>query len=159
MRQRLVGTALVVAVVLVMTGCGKSDKKDSAAGSGFGKAGVPANAARTVEIHQLDTLRFDPASVNAKPGETITFKVVNDGKQLHEFVLGDQKFQDAHEKDMADMGANDMKMSDQPNYVDVDPGQTKEVTWTFPSNTAKVIYGCHVPGHFKAGMRGTVSVS
>ncbi len=157
MRARLACIAVVAAVA--MSACGGDDNGESAQSADFGKAGEQAQADRTIEVHLLDTLRFDPSSINVKAGETITFKVVNDGKQLHEFVLGDQRFQDEHEKEMAEMEGHDMKMADQPNYVDLDAGETKELTWTFPSEETRVLYGCHVPGHYKAGMRGTVSVS
>jgi uncharacterized cupredoxin-like copper-binding protein len=31
-------------------------------------------------------------------------------------------------------------------------------TYTFPDTTGELIFGCHLPGHYDFGMRGTVSV-
>lgn len=138
------------ASALVLSGCGSSSS------SGYGKKGDAAKATRTIDVKQLDTLKFDPSAITVKPGETVKFRVTNGGSQLHEFVLGDQKVQDDHEKEMKDMAADNMKMADGDNRIDLDPGQTKELTWTFPSK-GTVIYGCHVPGHFLAGMKGTVT--
>jgi uncharacterized cupredoxin-like copper-binding protein len=84
--------------------------------------------------------------------------VTNTGTQLHEFVLGDAKVQDDHEKEMKDMAPENMKMADTANAVDVDPGETKELTWTFPKK-GTVIFGCHVPQHYAGGMKGTITVS
>ncbi len=37
------------------------------------------------------------------------------------------------------------------------PGATKEITWTFPQKGA-VDFGCHEPGHYGKGMKGKVTV-
>ena len=53
--------------------------------------GIPADArsaTRTVEVSMADTMRFTPADVTVKKGETIRFVVRNNGKVLHEMVLG-----------------------------------------------------------------------
>lgn len=105
----------------------------------------------------LDTLRFDPSDVAVGKGETVTFRIVNAGKIMHEFDLGDEKYQSDHEKEMRDMGS-EHHMGGQPNAVSVEPGETKTVTWTF-SEAGTGIYGCHVEGHYAGGMKGTVTVS
>ena len=43
-----------------------------------------------------DTMRFMPASVTARQGETIRFVVKNSGQLKHEFVLGAEKELKAH---------------------------------------------------------------
>jgi hypothetical protein len=60
---------------------------------------------------------------------------------------------------MAAMGAGSMKVADKPNLVDLDAGQTKQLTWKFPTKQgAVVIYGSHVPGDYAGGLKGTVTV-
>jgi uncharacterized cupredoxin-like copper-binding protein len=39
----------------------------------------------------------------------------------------------------------------------VPPGETRHLTWTF-DEPGLVLYGCHVLGHWAAGMRGTIVV-
>ena len=148
MRKRL---AAVLGIILVMGAC-SSKKVD------IGKAAEPATATRTVEIRQLDTRKFDPPMVDAKAGETITFKITNTATSLHEFFLGDKKAQEAHEQEMAAMGDAEMKMSDTEARLFLEPGETKEITWNFPA-MAEVPFGCHMPGHFQGGMQGVVKVA
>src|SRR5258706_12896030 len=54
----------------------------------FGQEGNPKKVTRTVKVDMADTMRFTPADVSVKRGETIRFVVHNDGKLLHEMVLG-----------------------------------------------------------------------
>jgi uncharacterized cupredoxin-like copper-binding protein len=119
----------------------------------FGEPGDPAAADRTVEVAAGDPYRFDPESLELNAGEIVTFVVSNEGQQLHEFVLGDRDYQDAHETEMAS-GA----MHHEGNAVTVAPGDTEELTWKF-SAEGEVLYGCHVTGHYEGGMVGTIQVS
>ena len=52
-----------------------------------------------------------------------------------------------------------MKVADKPNLIDLDPGQTKSLTWKFPGKATTVIYGSHVPGDYTGGLKGIVTVS
>ena len=142
------------AVALAMlAACGSSS-------SDYGKAGDAAGAARTVDVTILPAKHYDPASITVKPGETVTFRVTNQDTGLHEFVLGSAKVQDDHEKEMVGMPMDNMRMADRPNRVSMDGGQSASLTWTFPSKRgATVIYGSHVPGDYKGGLKGTVKVS
>jgi uncharacterized cupredoxin-like copper-binding protein len=153
MKSRLILLGVVGALAVV--GCGSS----SSSASGAGKAGDAAKADRTVEVHILSSKKYNPATVSVKSGETVTFKVTNDDTSLHEFVLGDQKAQDAHEKEMAAMSMDSMKMADTSNRIDLDGGESKQLTWTFPTKTgASVIYGSHVPNDYSGGLKGIVTV-
>jgi len=141
--------------LLALAGCGSSGT--SSTSSGIGTPGDPAKAARTVDVHIGPSKMYSPATITVKPGETVTFKAINDDTMLHEFTLGDQKAQDAHEKEMAPMSMDMMKMADTSNRVDLDGGQTKQLTWTFPSTKgATVLYGSHVPGDYAGGLKGTM---
>jgi len=142
-----------VAATLTLVACGgKDDGKFS-----FGKPGEAAKAKRTVELHQKPGLRFEPAEVSVKSGETVTFKVVNDDSVLHEFDLGDQAFQDSMMKQMEGSRPG-ARMADEPNAIAVRAGETRELTWTF-SKKGTFEYACHQPGHHEDGMKGTVTVT
>ena len=147
MRYRLVA----VAMMLVLGACGGDD------GEEVGTAGDAATAARTVEVRALDTRKYEPTEIRVQPGETVTIRVTNTATSLHEFYLGSEKQHDDHEKEMAAMGDAEMKMADAADRIFMEAGETKQVTWTFPES-GSVIYGCHMPGHFAQGMRGTVTV-
>lgn len=121
----------------------------------FGEPGDPAKATRTVAVVTLDTMRYDPARVEVKAGETVKFAVTNLGKLPHEFVLGDAASLKEHAEMMRKMP--DMK-HEEPNMVSLQPGETKTLVWRFKT-AGTVDFACLIPGHFEAGMRGAVLVS
>lgn len=120
----------------------------------FGKPGDPAKVTRTVKVEMHDTMRYKPASITVKRGETIKFEVVNKGKIEHEFVLGQAKSLKEHAEMMRKFP--DMEHAD-PNQVEVEPGKTGELVWQF-TKPGKFDFACLIPGHFEAGMKGKVSV-
>ena len=121
----------------------------------FGEPADPADADRMVEIVASDDFRFDPVNVTVTVGETVTFRIVNEGQVPHDLTLGDQMTQDEHEAEMAEMGG--MPMSHEVNAVTVAVGETKELTWQF-TEPGTVLIGCHQPGHYAAGMKGEITV-
>ncbi|MBO0884894.1 MAG: multicopper oxidase domain-containing protein, partial [Mycobacterium sp.] len=62
--------------------------------------------------------------------------------------------QQAHESEMTSGSG----MMDEPNAVDVPAGGTVQLVYTF-DQPGTLEYGCHVPGHYGAGMRGTITIS
>jgi uncharacterized cupredoxin-like copper-binding protein len=117
-----------------------------------GKAG---QATRTVKVDMTDAMRFNPATINVKAGETIRFLVKNSGQLKHEFVLGTEKELKDHYELMKKFP--EMEHAD-PNQVTVPPGKTGEVVWQF-TRAGKVDFACLQPGHYDAGMKGLVNVA
>jgi len=150
--------AAAVAAGLLVAGCGGGGGKATVATSALGSPADPAKATRTVEVRAGDDLHFQPDQVQVKAGETITFKVVNATKLAHDFTLGDEAAQSAHEKEMRSASSGSMKMASEANAINIAPGETKELTWTF-AKAGTTLYGCHEPGHYAAGMKGTIAVS
>lgn len=122
----------------------------------FGAPADPAKADRTVKVTALDTMRFKPASVRVRAGETVKFVVTNRGKLRHEFVIGDATEQREHAREMKAMPG--MTMHDDANGVSLAPGQTKTIAWRF-ARPGTVLLACHEPGHYEAGMVARVTVS
>ena len=54
--------------------------------------------------------------------------------------------------------ASGTPMQAEPNAVDVPAGTTVRLVYTF-DQPGTLEYGCHVPGHYPAGMRGTITVT
>jgi uncharacterized cupredoxin-like copper-binding protein len=124
----------------------------------FGEPGKSNKAARTVKIAMTDGT-FEPAALEVKAGETIRFLVTDTGKLDHDFTLGDAATQQAHRAEMAEVAEERGEMQhDDPNAVMVKPGQTKALTWKF-TRTGRLEFDCNVPGHYEAGMAGTISVT
>jgi uncharacterized cupredoxin-like copper-binding protein len=120
-------------------------------------AGRPATAAmvdRTIVVTMNDTMRFDPASITVKQGETIRFTVRNQGRIRHEMMLGTAEEVGEHAQMMRAMP--DMVHHD-ANAVTLDAGKDGELLWQF-THKGTFTFACLEPGHFEAGMHGTVVV-
>jgi uncharacterized cupredoxin-like copper-binding protein len=118
----------------------------------FGVAGDPSQSDRTITIEAQDPSQFDPDEVSVELGETVTFVITNEGGQDHEFVLGDEDFQESHGSSMGAM------THDEPYAVSLEPGDTKEITWRF-TDAGEALFGCHVEDHYEEGMFGTITVA
>lgn len=116
--------------------------------------GTPADAGdatRTIRIRAIDTA-FDPTAIEVALGETVTFHVTNEGAATHEFVLGTREMQEQHERGMEHGMTHEGAVA-----IELAPGESKEVTWRF-DEPGTVLYGCHEPGHFDAGMWGEIAI-
>lgn len=120
----------------------------------FGQPGKASQVTRTIEIETVG-YGFVPATVTVKVGQTVRFNIVNHSNAAHEFVIGDQDEQLAHDKEMAAMP--NMTMDDDPNGVSVAAGKTATLIWTF-TRPGALQYACHIPGHYAAGMSGQLHV-
>lgn len=144
--------ALIAAAVIAVGACAQT--ATTAEGEfAFGSPADPGNADRVIEVRVGNDLSFDPAELRVSPGETITFRVVNEGALAHDFTIGDEATQAEHAEEMAD----GMAMHADPNAVFVGGGETKELTWRFEA-PGTVLVGCHQPGHYEAGMRAAITV-
>ena len=109
---------------------------------------------RTVEIRMTDNMRFTPDLVEVKQGETIRFVVFNNGKVMHEFVLGTKKELDEH---AALMKKFPNMEHDEPYMAHVAAGKKGEIIWNF-NKAGEFDFACLLPGHFDAGMVGKIKV-
>ena len=127
----------------------------------FGRPADAAEADRTIDIRTSNELAFDPAQVTVAAGETVTFSISNEGDLQHDFVLGDEAAQEEHADEMAAM-ESEMAMEGEEhgdaNALSIPPGETVELTWVFDGETEGLLYGCHEPGHYEAGMVGEIIV-
>ncbi len=121
----------------------------------IGTAGDPAKVTRTIAIDMSDSMRFTPDTVQVKRGETIRFVVKNSGKLKHEFNLGTAAALKEHYAQMLKFPEME---HDDPNVVNVAPGETGEVVWRF-TKAGTVSFACLHPGHYDAGMKGSIRVT
>jgi P-type Cu+ transporter len=112
---------------------------------------------RTVAIEATDQLRFVPDSITVRAGETVAFRVTNGGTVDHEFVVGDAAVQLAHEQEMAQAGGSSPMADEQAYVVSVPAGKSATLVYRF-EKPGTLLYGCHLAGHYAAGMRGTITV-
>jgi uncharacterized cupredoxin-like copper-binding protein len=121
----------------------------------IGQPGQASQVTRTFEVAMSDSMRFSPANITVKAGETIKFALNNTGQVKHEFVLGTDKELKEHYQQMLKFPEME---HDEPNMVTVAPGKTGVVIWTF-TQAGTVDFACLLPGHYSAGMKGSVAVS
>ena len=120
----------------------------------WGIAGEAKSVGRSITVRMSDAMRFTPDRIEVRQGETIRFVHHNDGKVMHEFVLGTQAALDEHAAMMEKFP--DME-HDEPYMAHVPPGSTVEMVWTF-NRPGRFGFACLIPGHYQAGMKGTVVV-
>ena len=120
----------------------------------FGREGDPAKATRTIRIQMADTMRFTPAELVVRRGETVKLVATNKGQVLHELVLGTAAELKKHAEVMKKFP--DME-HDEPHMVHVKPGKSGQIVWQF-TQPGEFQFACLIPGHFEAGMVGKVTV-
>jgi uncharacterized cupredoxin-like copper-binding protein len=120
----------------------------------FGQEGNPKKVARTIKVDMTDNMRFTPSDVTVKRGETVKFVVHNDGRVLHEMVLGTKEAIAEHAELMKRFP--EMEHAD-ANMAHVKPGKAGEIVWQF-TKPGEFEFACLQPGHFEAGMVGKVTV-
>jgi uncharacterized cupredoxin-like copper-binding protein len=120
----------------------------------WGIAAEPKEAQRTVEIRMTDDMKFTPSHLDVREGETLRLRAMNRGKVMHEIVIGTREELAAH----AEMMKKHPGMEhDEPYMAHVSPGKRGDIVWTF-NRAGDFEFACLIPGHFEAGMRGTVRV-
>jgi uncharacterized cupredoxin-like copper-binding protein len=120
----------------------------------FGQEGDPKKVTRTVKLSMADTMRFTPGDITVRHGETVRFLVHNNGKVLHEMVLGTPEELKAHAELMRKFP--EMEHAD-ANMAHVKPNADGEIIWQF-TQAGEFQFACLIPGHFEAGMVGKVIV-
>ena len=127
----------------------KKEQKD------WGIAGDASQAKRSIDVSMADTMRFTPDRIAVKLGESVRFVARNDGKQLHEFVIGTKAENDKHAALMLKFPNME---HDEPYMAHVPPGKTGQIVWTF-NRAGQFEFACLIAGHYQAGMVGTITVS
>lgn len=126
----------------------------SAAEQAFGRVGDPRKVKRVIHIDMSDTMRFFPGEVRMKRGDTVRFELRNSGVLHHEMVIGSMDHLKKHAALMKrNGGVGDVDAS----AVHAAPGEKASMVWHF-TKPGEFYYGCLVPGHFDAGMIGTIVV-
>jgi uncharacterized cupredoxin-like copper-binding protein len=120
----------------------------------FGREGDPRKATRTITIETSDTMRYFPEHVSVKKGQTVRINVRNSGALPHEMMIGTM---DDLKKHAAMMKQNPEMSHDDANVARVEAGMTGRIVWQF-TRSGEFYYGCLAPGHFEAGMIGTIVV-
>jgi uncharacterized cupredoxin-like copper-binding protein len=120
----------------------------------WGIAGDAKSVKKTITLTMTDNMRFTPSAITVKQGETIRFVVKNQGKMLHEMVIGTKKVLDEHAALMVKFPNME---HDEPYMAHVSPGKSQNLIWTF-NRAGEFDFACLIAGHYQAGMVGKISV-
>jgi uncharacterized cupredoxin-like copper-binding protein len=121
----------------------------------WGIAGDAKSATRTVTLVMDDNMRFTPDKLAFKQGETVRFVIRNQGKLLHELVIGTKPELEAHAAMMMKFPGME---HDEPYMAHVPTGKSSDLVWTF-NRTGEFDFACLIAGHYQAGMVGKISVT
>jgi len=121
----------------------------------WGIAGDAKAARRTITLRMGDDMRFTPSHFSVRLGETLRLRVQNQGRLLHEIVLGTPQALAAHAEHMRH---NPGMAHGEAHMAHVPAGQAGELVWRF-NRAGRFAFACLVPGHFEAGMQGSFSVA
>ena len=129
-------------------------KKARTADTAFGREGDGRKVNRVIRVEMSDAMRFFPDQIKVKRGDTVRFNVRNRGQLAHEMVLGTMDELKQHAAQMKKTGE---MMHEGAHAAHVRPGATGRIVWQF-TRAGEFYYACLTPGHFDAGMIGTVVV-
>ena len=121
----------------------------------WGIAGDAKAVKRTIALSMTDNMRFTPALIEVKQGDTIKLVMKNEGKQLHELVLGTKKELEEHAALMVKFPNME---HDEPYMAHVAAGKTGQIIWNF-NKAGEFEFACLIAGHYQAGMVGKIKVA
>jgi azurin len=130
---------------------------------------VHAQAPRVITIVGTDAMKYSVTAITAKPGEKLTVKLTGQGAipkvaMAHNFVLLAAKTDAMAFSTAAAMArATDFIPADKKAQILASTklagaGETVEVTFDAPKVPGVYEFICTFPGHFAAGMKGTLTV-
>ncbi len=170
MRTKVLLSALGVLALLalgaVASGCGSSD--DTSSTSSSSESSESAEAAETADTtaatapaggEQLDIkmadYSFTPEDATAKAG-SVTINAENIGKMTHELVLAKSNLDPAKLPTASDGSVDEEALDTVDEAADVPPGETGSFTADLQPGSYVMI--CNLPGHYAAGMYGSLTV-
>lgn len=160
MSKVLMGTATAALAVFVI-GCGNSNDNESAetatataattATAPAATTAQPATASAKLTV-RMSEFAFTPKDAVAKAGE-VTVTAPNDGNVVHELVI----LKTSADPAKLPMDGDEVDESKNVGEVaDVAPGTTKSAKIKLAAGTYAMV--CNLPGHYKAGMYGSLTV-
>jgi uncharacterized cupredoxin-like copper-binding protein len=152
--------AFIAVVAIAVAGCGdaKSSTPSSAASTKSAEPAAEGSASSSRAVTDGRTTvsmadyQFKPSALSVRGG-TLRVTANNDGGESHEFVVIRTTKAPNGLPMKGDQASEAGAIGEIPEQK---PG--RRVSHTFTLKPGKYVYICNVPGHYKAGMYGTVVV-
>jgi uncharacterized cupredoxin-like copper-binding protein len=103
----------------------------------------------TIVVHHS---HFEPDVVRVHPHTDVRFVIVNRDPIGHEFIVGGPEVHELHEN------GHEPYHPPKPGEVSIDAETRASTTFGFHA-PGRVEFACHLPGHYRYGMRGVVIVT
>ena len=149
MNKKLCAFGALITLVALAAACGDDDG-----------AATPSDT--VVKVAMVD-IAFEPERLSVEARTPVTFRFTNEGRIVHEATIGTLEDQEAHASEM-EADDNDGHGGDgghgdsEPTTISLEPGDSDELVYTF-DEAGEYLIGCHVPGHYEAGMVLAVTVT
>jgi uncharacterized cupredoxin-like copper-binding protein len=102
---------------------------------------------------EMFEMGYAPAELRVPVGRPVIFEISNIGLVEHEFYVGSEEAQQHH--------AEEMVSGEEPHHegeaILLGPGESGELIFNFRAPGSTLV-GCHVPGHYEAGMKATIVI-
>jgi uncharacterized cupredoxin-like copper-binding protein len=163
MPRRTMPALAVAALLLPLAGCGSDDNNDSSTSTGSssqaastqasgGGASDPVVSGGKTTV-AMSEFKFAPSALQASAGK-LKVTARNDGSAPHEFVVIRTNKAPGALPTKSDGSASESgAVGEIPEQK---PG--KSASHTFTLKPGKYVFICNVPGHYKGGMYGTLTV-
>ncbi len=136
-------------------------------------SGSAASAAEKVTL-TMSEFQFAPKALTVKAGATVELTLVNKGSVLHEFMLYPPPKGMSMGMNMDEYGSKNTYFQGIGTFevifpgkqpirtqrlakVELDPGKSTTIRFS-AKNTGTFEFGCHIAGHYEAGMKGALIV-
>jgi uncharacterized cupredoxin-like copper-binding protein len=109
---------------------------------------------------EMSEFAFSPDPVEIPAGSTVKFEFTNTGAIDHEAVIGDREAQNDAKAAMADEATESDHNSGhhQAPTIVLGPGESGHLIVTFDQGS-ELIIGCHITGHWDAGMHSAIAAT
>lgn len=144
-KKTFVVFAALSLVALILSACGGADQGSS------GEFEVTVN----------DDFAYSPSTLSVSAGQEVSITFVNDASVQHTFNVAKKGAELGHVLEEEDAEHREEEMHEILIFEmhEVEAGNSSTGTFTAPQETGDYVIFCSVPGHFDAGMSGTLRVS
>lgn len=144
-RSHQVAFFLIGGLILVLTACSGS------------ASGQSSDFAVTV----TDNFAYSPSTFTVNAGQGVTITFVNEASVEHtlNILKAGGEIEHLLEEAGSEHGEEEMHAQVLLEIHSVQPGATETVTFTAPTEPGEYLIFCSLPGHFDAGMSGTLHVN
>jgi len=115
---------------------------------------------RTVELTMTEELTFEPAQIEIRRGETVSFSVRNVSNEAHEAYIGPEEQQRLHAAEHSGLSPREQdQVTHSMAGLHIAPFGTGVIEYAFQDpELDEIVIGCHYPGHYEAGMQVVITV-